>query len=45
MSDDERHGAFVRAPVGIDERITADGSSRWPVEAGRYRLIVARACP
>jgi glutathionyl-hydroquinone reductase len=45
MSDDERHGAFVRAPVGIDERITADGSSRWPVAAGRYRLIVARACP
>ena len=45
MSDDERHGAFVRAPVGIDERITADGSSRWPVEAGRYRLVVARACP
>jgi putative glutathione S-transferase len=45
MTDDERHGAFVRAPVGIDERITADGSSRWPVEAGRYRLIVARACP
>jgi glutathionyl-hydroquinone reductase len=45
MSDDERHGAFVRAPVGIDERITADGSSRWPVAAGRYRLVVARACP
>ena len=45
MNDDERHGAFVRAPVGIDERITADGSSRWPVAAGRYRLIVARACP
>ena len=44
-SIDERNGAFERAPVGIDERITADGSSRWPVEAGRYRLIVARACP
>ncbi len=45
MSDDERGGAFERKPVGIDERITADGSSRWPVAAGRYRLIVARACP
>ena len=38
-------GAFVREPVALDERITADGSSRWPVEAGRYRLVVARACP
>ena len=38
-------GAFERKPVGLDERITADGSSAWPVEAGRYRLVVARACP
>lgn len=38
-------GAFVREPVALDERIVADGSSRWPVEAGRYRLVVARACP
>ncbi len=37
--------AFEREPVALDERITADGSSRWPVEAGRYRLVVARACP
>lgn len=29
----------------ITDRITADGSSGWPVEAGRYRLVVARACP
>ncbi|CAN5205442.1 glutathione S-transferase C-terminal domain-containing protein [soil metagenome] len=29
----------------LPDRITADGSSRWPVEPGRYRLIVARACP
>lgn len=36
---------FEREPVALDERITADGSSRWPVEAGRYRLVVARACP
>ena len=42
---EERSGAFERAPVGIDERITADGSSRWPVAAGRYRLVAARACP
>ncbi len=38
-------GAFEREPVALDARITADGSSRWPVEAGRYRLIAARACP
>ncbi len=36
--------AFERRPVVLTERITVDGSSRWPVEAGRYRLVVARAC-
>ncbi|GAA4557934.1 glutathione S-transferase family protein [Pseudonocardia xishanensis] len=36
---------FVREPLGVQERITADGSSPWPVEAGRYRLVAARACP
>jgi glutathionyl-hydroquinone reductase len=36
---------FERAPVALDERITSDGSSPWPVEPGRYRLVVARACP
>jgi glutathionyl-hydroquinone reductase len=38
-------GAFEREPIALTERITSDGSSRWPVEAGRYRLVVARACP
>lgn len=38
-------GEFVREPVALDERITSDGSSRWPVQPGRYRLVVARACP
>lgn len=37
--------AFEREPVALTERITSDGSSPWPVEPGRYRLIVARACP
>lgn len=36
---------FERSPYAFTERITSDGSSRWPVEAGRYRLIAARACP
>ena len=40
-----RTGSFERQPVALDARITADGSSPWPVEAGRYRLVVARACP
>jgi len=38
-------GEFVRQPNRFDERITADGSSRWPVEPGRYRLVVSLACP
>ncbi len=38
-------GTFQREPVVMDARITSDGSSRWPVEPGRYRLIIARACP
>jgi putative glutathione S-transferase len=29
----------------ISDRITADGSDGWPVKPGRYRLVVARACP
>jgi glutathionyl-hydroquinone reductase len=29
----------------LTDRITADGSSGWPVEADRYRLVIARACP
>ncbi|NEK87674.1 glutathione S-transferase family protein [Blastococcus saxobsidens] len=36
---------YTRDSKYISDRITADGSSRWPVEAGRYRLVVARACP
>jgi glutathionyl-hydroquinone reductase len=43
--DQGERGAYVRKPVALDARITADGSSPWPAEPGRYRLIVARACP
>ena len=38
-------GEFNRDTDYIDTRITADGRDGYPVEAGRYRLIVARACP
>ncbi len=36
---------YERDTEYIEDRITADGSSGWPVEAGRYRLAAARACP
>ena len=49
-------GEFVRDTNYINDRITADapageptgqadGTFHWPGEAGRYRLVAARACP
>ena len=49
-------GEFIRDATYIEDRITADvpsgttvdqddGTVHWPVEAGRYRLMAARACP
>jgi putative glutathione S-transferase len=38
-------GAFTRDANYISTRITADGRDGYPVEAGRYRLVVSRACP
>ncbi|MFI5839128.1 glutathione S-transferase family protein [Catenuloplanes sp. NPDC051500] len=38
-------GEFSRDQRYITTRITRDGREGWPVEAGRYRLIVSRACP
>lgn len=29
----------------IHDRILDDPEAQWPVEAGRYRLVAARACP
>jgi glutathionyl-hydroquinone reductase len=29
----------------LPDRIRRDGASGWPVEPGRYRLVVSRACP
>ena len=42
---DPKSGTFVRDSTYIQARITEDGRDGWPVEAGRYRLAVARACP
>jgi len=36
---------YERSPSHFTDRITADGADGWPVEAGRYRLVVSRACP
>ncbi|MDQ2638777.1 MAG: glutathione S-transferase C-terminal domain-containing protein [Actinomycetota bacterium] len=38
-------GDFNRDTDYITTRITADGGDGYPVEPGRYRLVVARACP
>jgi putative glutathione S-transferase len=38
-------GAFVRQPYTIRDRITADGSSGFRAEPGRYHLYVSLACP
>jgi putative glutathione S-transferase len=42
-SRDEKE--FTRSGPHFSDRITADGRDGWPVEAGRYRLVVSRACP
>ena len=52
MADETGNGSYVN-PSGefsrdqryITSRITADGRDGYPVEPGRYRLVVARACP
>ncbi|MBG6237750.1 putative glutathione S-transferase [Mycetocola sp. CAN_C7] len=36
---------YTRDTNYIEDRITRDGRDGWPVEAGRYRLVAARACP
>ncbi|PYI65339.1 glutathione-dependent reductase [Arthrobacter livingstonensis] len=36
---------YTRDTNYIETRITRDGADGYPVEPGRYRLVVARACP
>src|SRR5262245_33890054 len=38
-------GEFVRAAYPFQGRITADGSSGYPAEPGRYHLYISWACP
>ena len=40
-----KDGSFQRQPNRFTDRITSDGSSDYPVEAGRYVLYVCLACP
>src|ERR1700760_3005059 len=40
-----KSGEYVRDTTYLDGRITRDGRDGWPVEPGRYRLVVAWACP
>lgn len=41
----ESSGAFERDSSYITDRIVDDPTATWPVEAGRYRLVAAAACP
>ena len=45
MAADAETGEYKRDSQYIEDRVTADGRDGWPVEVGRYRLVVARACP
>jgi putative glutathione S-transferase len=38
-------GSFVRPPSSFRASVTADGSSGYPAEKGRYHLFVAYGCP
>ena len=38
-------GEFIRDSRYLTTRVTRDGRDGYPVEPGRYRLVVSRACP
>lgn len=41
----ERDTRYINDRITRDARPVGEGIQTWPVEAGRYRLVVARACP
>jgi putative glutathione S-transferase len=44
-NDQDQSGKFKRMPTTFRDRVTADGSSGFKAEAGRYHLYVALGCP
>ncbi len=44
-AESSKDGSFVRQKNRFSNRITADGSSGFKAEAGRYHLYVSLACP
>jgi putative glutathione S-transferase len=44
-TEQSREGSFVRQSDAFHDWVKADGSSPYPVEAGRYHLYVSYACP
>jgi putative glutathione S-transferase len=44
-SETGKSGEFTRQPNRFTDRPSTDGTSPWPVEPGRYRLIWCAACP
>ncbi len=42
---EDSEGRFIRTETSFRDRVTSDGSSGYPVEAGRYHLYIAAACP
>jgi glutathionyl-hydroquinone reductase len=41
----DEEGRFVRAETSFRDRVTADGSSGYRAEPGRYHLYISWACP
>ncbi len=42
---EDQDGRFLRPSTTFRDRVTADGSSSYPVEGDRYHLYVSLACP
>jgi len=45
QQNEKSTGHFERAPTAFHDRVTADGSSGFKAEAGRYHLYASYACP
>lgn len=40
-----KDGRYIRSDTQFRDRVSADGSSGFPAEAGRYHIFYAHACP